>query len=452
MSRKIIDERIGNLGSIGDQLAVDAQEDFPEIKEALKRLEAHVRRLCREWSYNYEKEQGNLKYSDDELERKQWEADDFKFAAQELGKERIEKYFDDIATKYEERAPIADSIVRGEQEENIFRDLEDGRSVLVRGYWRTGKTSMLFSLKSHKYSDCEDLFIDASADYKSRKCDIEQFKNRFGIHHVARLLTSCEYQGDDHHERNAIETSKKEEIMQSGKTPFEYLNDYMFARGSVALVEIDEAIGFADDEEKMSHLASLSRYPALRVLIVLHRISKHEEMIERIFGGFKTHFITPISSEESATLITKPVENTQVKFTDDAIDELHRFTGGRPMEIQNVCNALMDPMSEVAKYQAIYDASDIQAVTKDWDHYEFFEVARDTYRRILEYALSEEERKIIEKLAEVGSMQIDEVVDMEAMDNLGRSGLLQVSEDKLSVSVKGELLRKYALFHKAEME
>ena len=101
---------------------------------------------------------------------------------------------DSISYKYEPNRAIEDSIVRLEQEEKIYKNLEDNQPVLIRGNWRSGKTSMLKSLKNHKFGKENSIFIDASTIFSN---SIDEFKSNFGKYQIIEFLSQHTKQNEN---------------------------------------------------------------------------------------------------------------------------------------------------------------------------------------------------------------------------------------------------------------
>lgn len=208
-------------------------------------------------------------------------------------------------------------------------------------------------------------------------------------------------------------------------------------------MSLDEVIGFAEQPEKLKYLADLKGLDNIQLAIVLHRFASFENSFKEIFDGYETHFVKQLTLEEVGTLVRKPLEGTQITFTDDAIQRIFEFTGGRPMEINNVCHALMDQFSEHKNYRFTYRAEDIDGLTgkETWQFGESFRVAIDTYKRVYGRSMSDEERAIIDRLIEEGEVAVSEI-DTEKVQPLIDTTFVAKDESKGIYRINGVLFKR----------
>lgn len=393
---------------------IDKERDIADIREIMKRIrkDSKTGRLASVYEYERDKKDGDLKYSDEQIENGQWEEDDLSFVVNELRKDRIDDYFENIEGKYEQRGPIADSVVRLDQEKKIAEDLNNGKPVLIRGNWRVGKTSMVYSLENHQFGKENSLSFDAAAGEGTRKEDsMDDFKKHFGISKVAQFIAERELSGTEGQNSFEKERQIEESIEKSQKPPFEFLNEYLSEKNEKVFLSLDEVVGLSDQPEKLEYLANLKNLSQVKIAVVLHRIASSEESFKKIFNGYETHFIRPLTVEEVARVIRKPLEGTSVTFTDDAVQKVFEFTGGRPMEVNNLCHALMGKFSEHKKYRITYRAEDIEELTKKdlWQLEKSFKSAAHTARKVYDHSMSAEERAITDNLIEKGEVPVIEI-------------------------------------------
>ncbi|OGN08585.1 MAG: hypothetical protein A2750_03345 [Candidatus Yanofskybacteria bacterium RIFCSPHIGHO2_01_FULL_45_42] len=431
-----------------ETFAVDRERDIEDIKKLMRRVrkDPKIGRMGSEYSQESDKKYGWLKYSDEQVEAGQWEEGDLNFVIEELRKERIDNYFGNVARKYEPAMPIPDSIVRLNQEAEIAETLRGDKPVLIRGNWRMGKTSMMRSLETHQFGSENSIIIDAMAESAGKGESLEDFQKHFGVYTIARFIAERELAGAELEDRFKKENEVRKQIAESQKSPFEFLNDYLVQRGEKVFLSIDEVIGFAEQPEKLKYLADLKGLSNIQLAIVLHRFASFESSFKEIFDGYETHFVHPLTLEEVGILIRKPLEGTQITFTDDAIQKIFEFTGGRPMEINNVCRALMDQFSEHKNYRFTYRVEDIDALTKKetWQFGESFRVAIDTYKRVYGRSMSDEERAIIDRLIERDEVPVSEI-DAEKIQPLIDTTFIAKDESKGIYRVNGVLFKRVVL-------
>ena len=182
-------------------------------------------------------------------------------------------------------------------------------------------------------------------------------------------------------------------------------------------VSLDEVIAFAKKPEILEYIAQLKKYPNIKLAIVLHRYYEFEQQFAKIFKDFETHFVKALTFEEVKLLITKPLKNTPIKFTAGAIQKIYEITGGRPMEINNICHYLFDPhhgrheSDDKKEYKIIYEESDIDNIIgrDTWELKDIFQSAVDNYRRVYSRSMSKEEKLVIGKLIKEKQIPIADI-------------------------------------------
>jgi len=374
-----------------ETFGIDPDRDIEKIKPFLKYL-TKFGRFCSKWDYETQRKAGYLKYTEEEIVEGKWDSADFQLALEEAQKEIPKEFFHELASNYEQAGIITDSIVRLDQEKAIGDAMDSGKPVLVRGNWRMGKTSMARSLKTHRFGDASVLKDVAMFSGES----LDNFKKAL-FYEILRKIKNPEVERDREEERTLIE---------NGQDPFGYLNDHLKSKGETMYVSLDEVIAFADKPEILEYIASLRNHSNIKLNIVLHRYHKYEQRFAEIFKDFETYFIRPLTLEEVRLLITKPLENTPIGFTDEAIQKIFEITGGRPMEVNNICHYLFNPYGDghsedKKELKIVYGQSDIDKIMirSFWDlKAEPFRVAIDTYKRVYERSMSDEERAIIDRL------------------------------------------------------
>lgn len=433
------------LVTFDEVFGIDPQRDAEDIKRMMRfvRKDPKIGRMGSKWNYESDKKHGWLKYSDEQVEAGQWGEDDLNFVIEELRKERIDDYFGEVARKYEPAMPIPDSIVRLDQEAEIAETLRGGKPILIRGNWRMGKTSMTRSLETHQFGKENSIIMDAMAESAGRDESLEDFQQHFGAYRIAQFIAERELPGAEFQDRHKKEDEVRKQIAESQKSPFEFLNDYLTQRGEKVFMSLDEVIGLAEQQEKLKYLANLKSLNSIQLAIVLHRFASFENSFKEIFDGYETHFVQPLTLEEVGTLVREPLEGTRIAFTDDAIQRIFEFTGGRPMEINNVCRALMDQFSEHKNYRFTYRAEDIDGLTgkETWQFGESFRVAIDTYKRVYGRSMSDEERAIIDRLIEEGEVSVSEI-DAEKVQPLIDTTFVAKDESKGIYRVNGVLFKR----------
>lgn len=443
-------------GQASDPVEAREQVLWEEIREVdpkrdLMSIQDYMRRI-RSWGsfedhygfkpFQRRSEEGMYRYSEAQIQAGEWSPEDFQRAIQEIAKDRINRLFLETSNRYEFGRPIRDSIVRLDQEREIFDDLQNHVPVLVRGNWRMGKTSMVWSLEKHRYSENQVIKQDVAARGPFDD-ELPEFRKRFGLFDVSDYLqNSSEAKAES---QNSVEDRKfwQEQIKASGKTPFEFLDEWLEEKGERVLVSLDEAIALADKPDKLAYLAELQHLKNISLCIVLHRFSKYEELFSKTFPDFKTYFVRPLSVAEVGAIVRQPLQNTNIEFTDEAIQRIYAITGGRPMEVNHICRALLDPFSEITKMRFIYRAEDVDALSSRelWDLEGVFRVELSNYEKVYSHSMSNEERSVVDRLISEGEVPVSEW-DVALVKPLIDTTFVAEDKEKGVYRINGELFRR----------
>ncbi len=424
---------------------IDQQRDFTDIKKMIGRVRKNPMgdRIGLLVQYENDKKNGHLKYTTEQLESGQWESDDFALAIETLRNERIENYFRNILNQYEEYMPIPDSIVRLDQESAIAKALRSHKPVLIRGNWRIGKTSMLRSLEKHHFGTGNTLFIDVGGENIGQDKPPDELAKQFCLTQIASLIAKRELKTTAATNISDITASIIKQIKNSKKSAFEFLNDYLAKQGQKVFISLDEVMGFTKKPERLSLLASLKGLSNIHLAIALHRLASFDDLFKNVFKGFETYFMRQLTLKEVGLLVRKPLEGTKISFTDAAIWKIFEFTGGRPMEVNNICHALISQFSKPGKYKFTYHAQDIDAFTRK-NTFQFegdFVVAIRNYKTVYELAMSDEERRIINKLVKIGEIPVSEI-DPEIVKPLLDTTFVVKDKSRGTYRINGELFKR----------
>ncbi len=372
--------------------------------------------------------------SDDELRRPPEQQE-------RLSNEKIYDFYNEIAGKFSTAGyPVPDSVVRLDQEAKIVEDLDAGKKVLIRGYWRMGKTSLMSSIATHFYPN-NSLRLDASRETSS--ASIDEFKHRFAAEEISEFIALKELAGADWDERVDYEEEVLTKLLNSGAEPLIYLNDYLRSKGTEAYLGIDELISFADQAEKLQYLADLN-LDHIKLVMVLHRLAKYEPALDELFrDNYSKHFVRPLTGNEEHLLLSEPLRNTGLSFDKDAEDEIGDFSGGRPLEINCFANALMRSNSKFFQPKKTYGLKQTETINQSalYPLNDSFEVPIETYRKIFNTALSDKEKVIVTDSAH--SRNLNSLTDEEARP-LVESAVL-VPDPENGYRTNGELFKKVVL-------
>lgn len=323
---------------------------------------------------------GEIKYSEEQIQNQEWSQEDLQKAIDIIKKAKEREYFWEIANKYKTTMWILDSFVRLDQEADIAQDLKDRNPVLLRGTYRTGQTTMVRALETHRFGATNSLMIDASI------CESVSVLEKYAILKVASFISQKEIAFGQEVSKETIVNKIKE----SGKSPFIYLNEYFQEKDEKVFLSFDEVMRLIDKPEGLKYLADLKNLDNIQLAIILHYDAENEKNFKEAFKDFKTHFIRPLTLEEVALLANKPLEGTPLTFTDDAVKELLQLSGGRPLEVNTICQRLI-----ANKYQATYRTADIKELLEKMS-----DDAAESFRRTFRNLLNDNQREIMKRLVQ----------------------------------------------------
>ena len=237
-------------------------------------------------------------------------------------------------------------MIRLEEEQKIFEELEKSKPVIIRGPTQTGKTSILLALqKRYKNS----IKIDQMSDSR-----------RLGLFNVVGFISKRENRGNDEIEK---------EIKESGSTPMEYLENYLKERDEICLLEIDEIaklLHLVNHEDILKAIGNLKNSSVFRVVLVFHIFgAKEKQQLIEALGDYNSNYSIfdlrdSITLDEVFKLIKKNLEGTYITLTDRAIQLIFTETKGVPIYI----NFFLDLfLREISSYDEVnqlkYDHNDI---------------------------------------------------------------------------------------------
>ena len=103
---------------------------------------------------------------------------------------------------------------------------------------------------------------------------------------------------------------------------------------------------YLDQEDIAGLIGAIHRCNQLRLPVMMYCAGLPK--IKKMFGDAKTYSerlfsfdeISSLDEESAANVITGPAEGFQVKYSDDAIQEIIRITGGYPYFLQEMCSTV----------------------------------------------------------------------------------------------------------------
>lgn len=204
--------------------------------------------------------------------------------------------------------------LRLDQENTIATDLEAGRPVLIRGFFRMGQTSMMRALENRFAPD----FIQVDVRDIHQK-DLEELETLFDIH--------------------ALRFLAKREVTTQRQGALRYLSNHLQDQNQGVLVSVNEGGALPHNRDHARFVADMQHLPGLQLAVQMPYMDTGESVVAEFFEGFKTHKLRALRQEEVDKLtkgVTTRLESSTA-FTNGALDELFELSGGRPWDVAASC-------------------------------------------------------------------------------------------------------------------
>lgn len=343
-----------------------------------------------------------------------------------------------------------ESVVRLEDMEEIRNALLEGDSCLIRGNWRIGKSTMLEALK-HCFLDSLEFSAEAYMRLPLKGMDV--FRNEFGLREVSSLAAymDTEFRDPESTYQHVRAPEIAEQIKDANINPFEYLNNVCSRCGKVGYIFIDELITFIDYPDIMKYLASLKDHSNLRMCMVLHHIGRdsNEGTMAEIFQGYSSYYVRKLTFEEAREMIKYVLGSSGIGITDEAVQVLLDYTGGRPMEINYSMAEMLDLQSVSSSPKILIECEDVQRFFSyiykdeevDFDLFTDAELgsAISNYIRIYESALNKQERRVVRSIVKSRDGVPAGKVKKEVRDPLLRLEIIYLDSDTNTYKINGRL-------------
>src|SRR3989338_999397 len=222
------------------------------------------------------------------------------------------------SVSYPTEFPVYPSLVRKELEAQIVARIDKERIVLIRGSYRTGKSSILTAI-SKAFTARGVAVMQENASLVHIKNSDEWFKKK-----IAQFIAA--------------------------------------AKGPSLMLAIDEATGLRGNKLAPEYLNSLTReFPDLRLVLVIHSINEGDSLIRDYFPDASSFTVGPVTREETRTLVLSPFKKSP--FFGELVTPIHDFCGGVPYMINGFCRYVKNLIEEETTMQNILDK--IEALFKE---------------------------------------------------------------------------------------
>ena len=359
----------------------------------------------------------------------------------------MKKYFSELSMEYSTTLPVEHSVIRTEQQNKLLKDLESGVPVVIEAHKRQGKTSMLKSLGNvwKEKNGTEPIYIDMNKrDIEYKDLSAEEFKGEVGKEEIEYFFE------DNFPEFDFNEISEEKEM--EGKTPFEILDAFLGKNGDGKqfLIEIDELIETAKkNDARLESLAeNLKNLKNVKVLLAWHPFDIYSDQAKSAFKNYERTAIKPLSVEDAKILIEKPLKDkgSDISFSDEAIQKIYDYAGGRPMDMNLFCGQLTGGINFDSVQKMRYEKKDIEEFINKNNLNELhttkgiFTATYDDIPKIYMYDLNKEHKDTINTIVKAGGeVQISDITEQNAQD-LINLGFISKNEKNNTYKIKGEVV------------
>ena len=347
--------------------------------------------------------------------------------------ETIEKALKEVAGKYWENE------ITTEQQKAIEEKIKEGKPILIRGFYRTGKSIMVERLR--KEFNGRGFLVDGISYTSLIGKEINDFQKHFGETDVIKFVAENEYDSGAGEKKEMI----RERMEKSNQAPFDFLNSYSYQKNEKLLLFIDEILDFKNYPEKLKHIANLKNLSNLQPVIILQTLPDGNPP-ENLFAGYETYYMKPFSIEETRTLVNQPLKGEPVSFDESAIRTIFKFTGGWPIEINRMCYELFELFQENGNLKSVYNSSDVEQLVGSLEKsiedgigdLKTYSHIIDNYRTLCRL-MNDSQRQMIDDLIGKGEVPVSEI-DSNLVQQL--VDLSVVITDGRVYRVNGELFKQ----------
>ena len=322
--------------------------------------------------------------------------------------------------------------IRADQIDLLRRDIEDGNSILIRGAWGSGKTTMALSLAG--IDDTHAIRIDLTRYFQDRDREItgaRAFIDRLGMQEIPAFL-----------ERSGYGNSQ----VRSGESALDHLNRLAADSSSRFLLVLDEAVTLCEEHDLLNTLPELEKYENLDLVVIAHYVRKYDKLISETFKGFKEHVPNALSRKDLRKLLNLYIRKLPIDVDEEAVELMYRLSGGRPTELQSIFSHLIsENESSLLESHLCITPDDLnEACATEEDMRSFAEgsgIMLD-YSQTFRYSLNSREKALLREAARKGRVAADE----ESLHNARR--LIKLSYMKVDqktglLKVNGRILRSF---------
>lgn len=296
-------------------------------------------------------------------------------------------------------------------DEKAITMLSEGRNLVIRGFWRIGKTELM---RGAIGGACErfgqnGIFFDL----------------RSNTHDDGVPKTEGDVLGKIAENIGGFYTALGADIKVDLANPLRSLER---VQGPLYL-GMDELIALHGlGEEGMGRIIGMMKElpDNIRLVLVCHRNRKVDGIFEREFGSdgrFDTIFIPTLTGEEAERLVMTPASPLGYTFSEGAVSALADKSGYKPWELFTYAYLVADAMERWGVEHADEDMVDEVVQFEKAMNDDFGSLVIENYARIYLCAMNDNEKETMRRIA-LGTFD-DSMADMAGVVSLCQSGWIR---------------------------
>jgi type II secretory pathway predicted ATPase ExeA len=228
----------------------------------------------------------------------------------------------------------------------------------ITGESGSGKTSLLKRLQMEMPEETLSVFLFSSINMKLDEFIIYLI-DRLEVEHNSRIpLKKALVQGAKKLPRKVLEEARisvdlsgfRVDMQQKTRTPFVAIDlvlDKLLKSGtSSIIILIDDAETIPESALRVLRALAERGKPSVGIVMVgqrtlLERINREYSQFMRLFSGF-TFDLKPFVYDATKEALEKPLEGSEIVWTEDAIDLVYQYSKGSPYNIIHIAENAFD--------------------------------------------------------------------------------------------------------------
>lgn len=365
------------------------------------------------------------------------------------------------------------------EENSILEKLDDAGALILRAYWRMGKTEMIAYMFSRKnlLENVISVNFQERPHTQMKWLSAGEFKKHLALDAVVELISTRRYMQADNPEDiefTALEAEVRREVIEAGEreiAPLDLLNAEISKGGDPVYVVFDEFITLASNPEHVRILAQFADLEHIKPIYILQRArgiqpsyvtqtakGNDEKCLDEFPAGVPQHYVECISSEDCAKICNALGRLASHEFTPEAVEVVRDWSGGAPFEAKifafavllkkitaedsNSSQAAMSISQEDAETAIEELMANPRAIQKSG-----LDEARTNYFKILRIGLRPGEPELLDQIAQTDGVPLH-AIDVEKASELEKFRLLRIEPDDANqfvCRIEGKFFKHFLL-------